>query len=127
MEPSLPLHLQDQWGFRSDRVGLVYMAALVPALICAHTLHRIWLGRELTSILASPLSGLFSDRIGSDYVTSACLLLALPWWIILPLRRSLGLFIACLALQCKSRGFDVHTCSYAHYYQLSLSRGWFLP
>lgn len=37
-EPSLPLHLQSVWGYNSDQVGLVYMAALVPALICEHLL-----------------------------------------------------------------------------------------
>ena len=33
-EPTLPLHLQAVWGYTSDRVGLVYMAGLMPALIC---------------------------------------------------------------------------------------------
>jgi DHA1 family solute carrier family 18 vesicular amine transporter 1/2 len=33
-EPSLPLHLQAVWGYNPDQVGLVYLAALVPALIC---------------------------------------------------------------------------------------------
>lgn len=37
-EPTLPLHLQSVWGYNSDKVGLVYMAALVPALICGHLL-----------------------------------------------------------------------------------------
>ncbi|KAG8220121.1 major facilitator superfamily domain-containing protein [Butyriboletus roseoflavus] len=80
-EPSLPLHLQSVWGYNSDKVGLVYMAALVPALI------------------SSPLSGLLADRIGSDYITSICLLLALPWWIVLTLRKSIALFVVSLAIQ----------------------------
>lgn len=81
-EPSLPLHLQSLWKFNSDQVGLAYLAAVVPALI------------------SSPLAGYYVDRVGSDYITSICLLLALPWWIVLTLRHSLPLFLFALAAQC---------------------------
>ncbi|KAG1908464.1 MFS general substrate transporter [Suillus fuscotomentosus] len=81
-EPSLPLHLQSIWEFNSDRVGLAYLAAVVPALI------------------SSPLAGFYVDRVGPNYITFICLLLALPWWIILTLRHSLPLFIFALAAQC---------------------------
>jgi hypothetical protein len=38
-EPSLPLHLQAVWRFTPDQVGLAYLAAVVPALICkSHSL-----------------------------------------------------------------------------------------
>ncbi|KIJ68771.1 hypothetical protein HYDPIDRAFT_107017 [Hydnomerulius pinastri MD-312] len=80
-EPSLPLHLQSVWGYNSDQVGLVYLAAVVPALV------------------SSPLAGLLADRKGSDYLTCMCLFLALPWWIVLTLRSSLPLFVISLALQ----------------------------
>lgn len=100
-EPSLPLHLQSVWGYNSDRVGLVYMAGLVPALICE---HLVAYGCSRTNLkLASPLSGLLADRIGSDYITSICLLLALPWWIVLALRKSIALFVVALAMQCEHR------------------------
>ena len=49
--------------------------------------------------LASPLAGLLADRIGADYITTTCLLLTLPWWIVLALRKSIALFIVALALQ----------------------------
>ncbi|KAG2160104.1 major facilitator superfamily domain-containing protein [Suillus bovinus] len=81
-EPSLPLHLQSLWAFNSDRVGLAYLAAVVPALI------------------SSPLAGYYVDRVGSHYITFTCLLLALPWWIVLTLRHSIPLFIFALAAQC---------------------------
>ncbi|KAG1841315.1 major facilitator superfamily domain-containing protein [Suillus subalutaceus] len=84
-EPSLPLHLQSVWGFNSGRVGLAYLAAVVPALI--------YLQRQ-------PLAGFYVDRAGSDYITCICLFLALPWWIVLTLQRSLPLFIFALAAQC---------------------------
>ncbi|KAG1769646.1 major facilitator superfamily domain-containing protein [Suillus occidentalis] len=80
-EPSLPLHLQSVWNFNSDRVGLAYLAAVLPALI------------------SSPLAGYYVDQVGSDYITCICLLLALPWWIIMTLRQSLPLFIFSLAAQ----------------------------
>lgn len=80
-EPSLPLHLQSVWNFNSDRVGLAYLAAVLPALI------------------SSPLAGYYVDQVGSDYITCICLLLALPWWIVMTLRQSLPLFIFSLAAQ----------------------------
>ncbi|KAJ8594895.1 MFS general substrate transporter [Rhizopogon salebrosus TDB-379] len=80
-EPSLPLHLQDVWGYNSDQVGLVYLAALVPALI------------------SSPLSGFLVDKQGPSYLTCICLFLALPWWIVMTLRSSLPLFVFALAAQ----------------------------
>jgi MFS family permease len=33
-EPTLPLHLQDVWGLDSAKVGLVYLAGVVPTLFC---------------------------------------------------------------------------------------------
>ncbi|KAF9243771.1 MFS general substrate transporter [Melanogaster broomeanus] len=82
LEPSLPLRLQAVWGYNSDQVGLVYMAALGPALI------------------SSPLAGILADREGSDYLACTCLLLALPWWVVLTFKRSISLFVSSLALQC---------------------------
>jgi DHA1 family solute carrier family 18 vesicular amine transporter 1/2 len=42
-EPSLPLHLQSVWRYNPGQVGLIYMAGLVPALICEHLLGGLWL------------------------------------------------------------------------------------
>ncbi|EIW86381.1 MFS general substrate transporter [Coniophora puteana RWD-64-598 SS2] len=81
-EPSLPLHLQDKYHFGSDKVGLVYLAAVVPALI------------------SSPLAGVINDRRGAEWLTTGCLLFCLPWWILLTLNRGLPLFVVALALQC---------------------------
>ncbi|KAG1716792.1 hypothetical protein ID866_390 [Astraeus odoratus] len=80
-EPTLPLRLQAVWGFSSSQVGLVYLATFIPALV------------------SSPLSGWLCDRVGADYITSLCLILTVPWWILLTLRNSLALFIISLALQ----------------------------
>lgn len=98
-EPSLPLHLQSIWEFNSDRVGLAYLAAVVPALICkSYSLTKRHL--VLTRVAASPLAGFYVDQVGPNYITFICLLLALPWWIVLTLRHSLPLFIFALAAQC---------------------------
>ena len=33
-EPTLPLHLQTMWQLNSSEVGLVYIAAALPAMLC---------------------------------------------------------------------------------------------
>lgn len=81
LEPTLPLHLQARWGLNSSQVGLVYLGSFIPVLV------------------SSPISGWLCDRVGSDYVTCVCLLLALPWWIALAMRTSLAVFITSLAIQ----------------------------
>ncbi|KAI6005059.1 MFS general substrate transporter [Pisolithus orientalis] len=80
-EPTLPLHLQAVWGLDSSQVGLVYLAAFIPALI------------------SSPIAGWLADRIGTDYITVLCLAFTAPWWLVLTLRKSLALFITSLAIQ----------------------------
>ncbi|KAL4068371.1 major facilitator superfamily domain-containing protein [Scleroderma yunnanense] len=80
-EPTLPLRLQAVWGYTSNQVGLVYLAAFIPALV------------------SSPLAGWLSDRIGNDYITFICLISTIPWWILLTLRKSVILFIISLAMQ----------------------------
>lgn len=34
-EPTIPLHMQAVWGLDSGKVGLVFIAAVVPTLFCA--------------------------------------------------------------------------------------------
>ena len=36
-EPTLPLHLEAEWKYTSDQVGLVYLASFIPTLICQCT------------------------------------------------------------------------------------------
>ncbi|KIM54249.1 hypothetical protein SCLCIDRAFT_1222218 [Scleroderma citrinum Foug A] len=80
-EPTLPLHLEAEWKYTSDQVGLVYLASFIPTLI------------------SSPLSGWLSDRIGNDYIIFVCLVFTIPWWILLARRSSVVLFIMSFALQ----------------------------
>ena len=35
-EPTLPLHLQEIWNLASSKVGLIYMAVVIPSLICEY-------------------------------------------------------------------------------------------
>lgn len=74
-EPSLPLHLQSIWEFNSDRVGLAYLAAVVPALICkSYSLTKRHL--VLTRVAASPLAGFYVDQVGPQlyniYMSAPC-------------------------------------------------------
>ncbi|KAJ7226014.1 MFS general substrate transporter [Mycena pura] len=79
-EPTLPLHLQAVWGLDSRKVGLVYIAGVVPTLFSA------------------PITGVYSDRHGIEWLLFICLTTALPWWVTLLVQRSLALFIVSYAL-----------------------------
>ncbi|KAJ7022040.1 MFS general substrate transporter [Mycena alexandri] len=79
-EPTLPLHLQDIWGLDSRKVGLVYLAGVVPTLFSA------------------PLSGWYTDRQGVEWLCIICITLALPWWVVMVIQRSLALFITAYGL-----------------------------
>ncbi|KAJ7923010.1 major facilitator superfamily domain-containing protein [Mycena leptocephala] len=79
-EPTLPLHLQDIWGLNSTKVGLVYLAGVVPTFFSA------------------PLAGWYSDRRGVEWLSVICITLALPWWVVMIIQRSLALFITAYAL-----------------------------
>ncbi|KAG6891111.1 hypothetical protein C0995_014201 [Termitomyces sp. Mi166 len=80
-EPTLPLHLQDVWGLNPAKVGLVFLASIVPTLF------------------STPLTGWYSDKKGPEWVAFACLILALPWSVVVILRKSLALFIVAFALE----------------------------
>ncbi|EMD41423.1 hypothetical protein CERSUDRAFT_128182, partial [Gelatoporia subvermispora B] len=80
-EPAIPLHLQSVWGLDSAKVGLIYVAAVVPTLF------------------SSALAGWWTDRNGTAVISVICLLLSLPWWGLLILQTSLALFIVAFALQ----------------------------
>ncbi|KAJ6604148.1 major facilitator superfamily domain-containing protein [Mycena vulgaris] len=79
-EPTLPLHLRDIWGLDSGKVGLVYLAGVVPTLF------------------SSPLAGWYTDRQGVEWLSVICITLALPWWVVMIIQRSLALFITAYAL-----------------------------
>lgn len=79
-EPTLPLRLQDVYGFASLKVGIIYLAAVVP------------------SLFSTPIAGWISDKIGVELVTFCSLLLSAPWWVVMAIRGPLALLIASLAL-----------------------------
>ncbi|KAF9458764.1 major facilitator superfamily domain-containing protein [Collybia nuda] len=80
-EPATPLHLQDVWGLDSGKVGLVFLAAVVP------------------TIFSSPLSGWLTDHNGPEWITFLSLILALPWWIVIIIQGPLSLFTAAFAIE----------------------------
>ncbi|KAJ7102430.1 MFS general substrate transporter [Mycena belliarum] len=79
-EPTLPLHLHDVWGLNSAKVGLVYLAGVVPTLFSA------------------PIAGWYSDHQGVEWLATICIVLAVPWWVLMILEKSLGLFITSYGL-----------------------------
>ncbi|KAG5723161.1 hypothetical protein E4T56_gene238 [Termitomyces sp. T112] len=80
-EPTLPLHLQDVWGLNSVKVGLVFLASVVPTLF------------------STALTGWYSDKKGPEWAAFACLILGLPWSVVLILKKSLALFVVAFAIQ----------------------------
>ncbi|KAJ7630485.1 MFS general substrate transporter [Roridomyces roridus] len=79
-EPTLPLHLQKIWKLDSSKVGLVYLAGVLPTLV------------------SSPLSGFFVDRHGVEWPTVLCIAAAIPWWALMVVQHQLPLFIVAYAL-----------------------------
>lgn len=63
LTPVLPSHLNSVWGLDSSKVGLVFLASLIP------------------SIFAPPISGWFA-HLGVSAVIIATLIFAMPWYIV---------------------------------------------
>ncbi|KAL1952322.1 hypothetical protein VTO73DRAFT_1471 [Trametes versicolor] len=80
MEPVLPLYLQSTFGLDVSKIGLVYIAAVVP------------------SFISSPLSGWYADRGGTIVSTAICLVCALPFWVLIFIHVDLAYFLAMYAL-----------------------------
>lgn len=80
-EPPLPLHLQSVWDLSSERVGILFLAFSLPMLF------------------SSLISGWLTDIVGSEWIVTFSILLALPWWGLVTLQRSLVLFGTAFSLQ----------------------------
>ncbi|TEB33405.1 MFS general substrate transporter [Coprinellus micaceus] len=73
-EPSIPVHLQ------AEKVGIVFIAAVMPTLF------------------SGPITGRISDKWGTEWITPLCLILAVPWFIVMSIESKLGLFVAAFGL-----------------------------
>ncbi|OCH86034.1 MFS general substrate transporter [Obba rivulosa] len=80
-EVTMPLHLQATWGLNSTKVGLVFLASILP------------------TIISSPLAGTLSDKFGTGVIASLLLLLGIPWWGALTRTFSLAFFIVAYAIE----------------------------
>ncbi|EJD04276.1 MFS general substrate transporter [Fomitiporia mediterranea MF3/22] len=80
LEPTLALRLQHVYDFNATKVGLVDLASAAAA------------------IFASPISGYLSDRFGTEWITILCILLTIPWYMLLVIKGHLAFFIVCLAV-----------------------------
>ncbi|KAL0580124.1 hypothetical protein V5O48_001900 [Marasmius crinis-equi] len=79
IEPPLPTHMNVIWGLDSGKVGLVFIAAVVP------------------TFFSSAIAGFLTDRFGPAPIAVAGYLLSVPWWIVATNRR-LPIFIVGIAL-----------------------------
>lgn len=99
-EPTLPLHLQAIWGLNSSKVGLVFLAAVVPTLFCTSAISSDMIACLIyITSLASPLTGWFADSQGTSWITVIALLLAIPWWVTVIVQKALALFIVAYAFE----------------------------
>ncbi|KAH8086605.1 MFS general substrate transporter [Cristinia sonorae] len=80
-EPTLAVHLQDVWNLSSGKVGVVYIASVVPALI------------------SGPFTGWWTDKWGPEWITVICVILFIPWIVTTIIEKSLSLFVTAYALQ----------------------------
>ncbi|KAJ8085084.1 hypothetical protein PM082_003866 [Marasmius tenuissimus] len=80
LEPPLPVHMNEVWGFNSTKVGLIFIAAVVP------------------SFISNALAGTLADRLGAAPVIFFGLVFSVPFWIALTF-NILPLFIISYAVQ----------------------------
>ncbi|PVG02160.1 MFS general substrate transporter [Serendipita vermifera] len=79
LEPTLPLRLQDLYGYTSFKVGIIFLACTVPSLI------------------STPLAGWATDKIGVEWVIVAYLVCSIPFWPLLAIKGSISLLATSLA------------------------------
>lgn len=98
-EPSVPVHLQAVWDLSPERVGVVFIAAVVPTLFCTlSSASALSLTLKRWYLSATPLSGYLSDKRGTEWTTALCLLLSIPWFVVMILESHLALFIVAFGL-----------------------------
>ncbi|KAH9837913.1 MFS general substrate transporter [Rhodofomes roseus] len=81
LDVTLPLRVQALWNLNSTKVGLVYLASLVPTLV------------------SSPLAGKLSDKFGPAWVATVLFVCGIPWFGLLTLDFSLAFFIVAFAVE----------------------------
>ncbi|KAI0719113.1 major facilitator superfamily domain-containing protein [Cerioporus squamosus] len=79
-EPALPLYLQSTYGLDVSKVGLVYLAAVIP------------------SFISSPLSGWYADRGGTVASTLVCATCTVPFYVLIFIKGPLAYFLAMFAI-----------------------------
>ncbi|KAF9260826.1 MFS general substrate transporter [Marasmius fiardii PR-910] len=80
LEAPLPVHMNRVWNFDSRKVGLVFIASVVP------------------SFVSTLLAGYLSDKFGAAPVVFAGLVLAIPFWVSITY-NILVLFIVSFAVE----------------------------
>ncbi|RPD81570.1 MFS general substrate transporter [Lentinus tigrinus ALCF2SS1-7] len=79
-EPALPLYLQSTYGLDVSKVGLVYLAAVIP------------------SFISSPLSGWYADRGGTVTSTLVCAICTVPFYVLIFIKGPLAYFLVMFAI-----------------------------
>lgn len=111
--------MQAVWGLDSGKVGLVFIAAVVPTLFCTFFLRLNVLLPASPGEPASPATGYLADKYGAEWVAALTMFLSLPWWVTLIIEKQLVLFIVVFAIECecsRSREIGMLTLYYSHVY-----------
>lgn len=95
VEPTLPLKLQDSFGFDSTKVGLVFLAAVVPTFACKSPVLATCQTDDLFQ--AGPLAGHICDRYGTSFISLVSYVASVPWWALMII-NNLPLLIVTFAL-----------------------------
>lgn len=81
VDVTIPLRMQAVWGLNSTKVGLVYIAAIVPTLI------------------SNPLAGYLADKFGPEWIAILFTICGIPWFGALTCHFSLAFFIVSYAIE----------------------------
>ena len=122
-EPAVPLYLQSLWGLNSSKVGLIYLAAVIPTLFCACLI--VLIRANINRSIASPIAGWWADRKGTEWITVICFAASIPWWVLITIRSSLAFFIVMFAIE-STYNTDRHTETLLIGIQVSSHQQWCL-
>lgn len=88
-------------GPQLNESQLVFLAAIIPTMICESCTCSVRLSFNNLCLEASPLAGRLADWSGPAEVAALFLFCGIPWWAALTKHSSLAFLIVSYAIQSK--------------------------